>query len=67
MQNSIVKKFGSMDVKITPHSVLKEAPNAVKFLDWLKKFGLAQNIFGPVKGQGNSVTRPGEIPELRCH
>jgi hypothetical protein len=21
-------------------------------LGWLKKFGLAQNIFGPVKGQG---------------
>ena len=23
-----------------------------KFLDWLKKFGPAQNILGPVKGQG---------------
>ena len=23
-----------------------------KFLDWHKKFGPAQNIFGPVKGQG---------------
>ena len=22
------------------------------FLGWLKKFGLAQNILGPVKGQG---------------
>ena len=22
------------------------------FLDWLKKFGPAQNILGPVKGQG---------------
>ena len=31
--------------------VFKEAPNAVKFLDWLRKFGLAQNIFGPVKVQ----------------
>ena len=26
--------------------------DAVKFLGWLKKFGLAQNILGPVKGQG---------------
>ena len=30
----------------------EEALNAIKFLDWLKKFGPAQNIFGPVKGQG---------------
>ena len=30
----------------------EEALNAVKFLDWLKKFGLAQNILGPVKRQG---------------
>ena len=30
----------------------EEALNAVKFLGWLKKFGRAQNIFGPVKGQG---------------
>ena len=28
--------------------------DAVKFLGWLKKFGLAQNILGPVKGQGTS-------------
>ena len=28
--------------------------NAVKFLGWLKKFGPAQNILGPVKGQGIS-------------
>ena len=26
--------------------------NAVKFLSWLKQFGLAHNILGPVKGQG---------------
>ena len=26
--------------------------NTVKFLGWLKKFGPAQNILGPVKGQG---------------
>ena len=30
----------------------EEALNAVKFLGWLKKFGSAQNILGPVKGQG---------------
>ena len=32
--------------------VFEEALNAVKFLVWLKKFGPAQNILGPVKGQG---------------
>ena len=32
--------------------VFEAALNAVKFLGWLKKFGLAQNILGPVKGQG---------------
>ena len=32
--------------------VFEEALNTVKFLGWLKKFGLAQNILGPVKGQG---------------
>ena len=35
--------------------VLGKALNAVKFLGWLKKFGPAQNIVGPVKGQGISV------------
>ena len=35
--------------------VFEEALNAVKFLGWLKKFGLPQNILGPVKGQGTSV------------
>ena len=29
---------------------LEEALNAVKFLGWLKKIGLAQNNLGPVKG-----------------
>ena len=29
----------------------EEALIAVKFLGWLKKFGSAQNILGPVKGQ----------------
>ena len=28
-----------------------------QFLGWLKKFGPAQNILGPVKGQGNSLAR----------
>ena len=32
--------------------VFDEALNAVKFLGWLKKFGRAQNILEPVKGQG---------------
>ena len=32
--------------------VFEEALNAVKFLGCLKKFGPAQNILGPVKGQG---------------
>ena len=32
--------------------VFEEALNAIKFLDWLKKFGQAQNILGNVKGQG---------------
>ena len=32
--------------------VFEEALNAFKFLGWLKKFGPAQNILGPVKGQG---------------
>ena len=36
--------------------VFEEALNAVKFLDWLKIFGPAQNILGPVKGQGISLT-----------
>jgi hypothetical protein len=35
--------------------VFEEALNEVKFLGWLKKFGSAQNILGPVKGQDNSV------------
>ena len=35
--------------------VFEEALNAIKSLDWLKTFGPAQNILGPVKGQGMSV------------
>ena len=34
--------------------VFEEALNAVKFLGWLKKFGPAQNVLGPVKGQGKN-------------
>ena len=36
-------------------NVFEEALTAVKFLGWLKKFGPAQNILGPVKGQGISL------------
>ena len=38
--------------------VFEEALNAVKFLGWLKKFGPAQNILGPVKGQGINPPNP---------
>ena len=34
--------------------VFEEALYAVKFLGWLKKFGMTQNILGLVKGQGIS-------------
>ena len=37
--------------------VVKEALNAVKFLGWPKKFGPAQKILQPVKGQGISNVR----------
>ena len=36
----------------TGTKVFEEALNAIKFLEWLKTFGPAQNIFGPLKGQG---------------
>ena len=42
----------------------EEALNAVKFLGLLKKFGSAQNILGPVKGQGISkklTTAPSSV------
>ena len=35
--------------------VFEEELNAVKFLGWLKKFGLTQNILGLVKGQGIDI------------
>jgi hypothetical protein len=42
----------------TGTQVFEEALNAVKFRDWLKKIGPAQNILGPVKGRGiNSLLR----------
>ena len=44
--------------------LFEEALNAVKFLGWLKKFGLAQNILGPVKGQGISKVKAKSL-ELR--
>ena len=40
--------------------VFEEALNEVKFLDWLKTFGPAQNISGPVKGQGIKAYCPHE-------
>ena len=40
----------------TSTKFFEEALNAVKFLGWLKIFGPAQNILGPVKGQGISNT-----------
>ena len=36
----------------TSTKVFEGALNAVKLWGWLKKFGSAQNILGPVKGQG---------------
>ena len=35
--------------------VFEEVLNAVKFLGWHKKIGVAQNILGPVKGQVISI------------
>ena len=32
-----------------------EALNAIQFLVWPKMFGPAQNILGPVEGQGNNI------------
>ena len=42
-------------VFVPAQKVLKRNYFAVKFLVWLKKFGLAQNTLGPVKGQGINV------------
>ena len=42
--------------------VFEEALNAIKFLDWLKTFGPAQNILGPVKGQGISASSKTYVP-----
>ena len=47
-QSQTLSKIGFCDGK----KVFDEAQNAVKILGWLKKFGPAQNILGPVKGQG---------------
>ena len=47
--------------------VFEEALNAVKFLGWLKKFGLAQNILGPVKGQGMRVhVQKMNVSDVEC-
>ena len=41
------------------HKLFGAALNAIQFLVWLKKFGPAQNILGPVEGQGISVSIQG--------
>ena len=38
----------------TGKKVFGEALNAVNYLGWLKNFEPAQNVLGPVKGQGSS-------------
>ena len=35
--------------------VFEEALNTMKFLEWLKTFGPAQNILRPIKGQGKGI------------
>ena len=42
-------------VFVLAQKFLEEALNAIKFLKWLKTFGPAQNILGPVKGQSISI------------
>jgi hypothetical protein len=37
--------------------IFEEALNAIKFLDWLEKFGPVRNILGPVEGQGIKLTK----------
>ena len=38
------------------------------FWGWLKKFGPAQNILGPVKGQGTTVYKTGhQVNSLHRH
>ena len=39
-------------------NVFEEALNAIKFLNWLQKFGPAQKCLGIVKGQGNINSKP---------
>ena len=45
----------------------EEALNAVKFLGWFKKFGPAQNVLGPVKGQAGIHCIAGRIEEVFVH
>ena len=43
--------FRSVDLFFSAgRKVFEEALNAITFLDWLKKFGPAQNILEPVEG-----------------
>ena len=45
--------------------VFEEALNTVKFFGWLKKFGPAQNILRPVKGQGIAYYSPPSIRQRK--
>jgi hypothetical protein len=38
-----------------------------KILGWIKKFGPAQNILGPVKGQGISLSSDYSMAKLPSH
>ena len=45
--------FHSVKLVFVPaQNCFEEALSAAKFLGWLKKFGSAQNILEPLKGQG---------------
>ena len=49
------QKDGLHSVKLVfvpAQKLFLEALHAVKYLGWLRKFGSAQNILGPVKGLG---------------
>ena len=45
-------------VFVPAQKVFDKALNAVKVLGWLKKFGPAQIILGPLKGQGIVCSKP---------
>ena len=55
------QKYDLHSVKL----IFVPAQNAVKSLGWLKIFGPAQNILGPVKGQGISAFLKTFVPAQR--